>query len=195
MAKPSQPDSVKTLAKDLVVYGLGFSIPVAAITFVISVLVGQWLWVIAAVPATVALVVVIGLVARLGSRHTSPMSRRMGGIVVQVGKVVGLLVGLAAGVALIWFGIQVNRNASTCDPQVSHCVAVVNGVARGNSTESVGSQRFGTFLPQAPTSRQSKHCSGRRKGGPHAPHTRPTRIRPGNPHGRCHPAPHYVHAP
>lgn len=139
MAKPSQqdPDSVKALVKDLIGYGLGFSIPVAAITVGIVAAVGQWLWVIAVVPATVTLVVVIGLVARLVSRCKS---------LVQVWKVVGLLVGLAAGVALIWFGIEVNLNASTCDPQVSRCVASVNGIARGDSTESVGSQRFGTFL-------------------------------------------------
>jgi hypothetical protein len=94
MAKPSQqdPDSLKALVKDLIGYGLGFSIPVAAITVGIVAAVGQWLWVIAVVPATVTLVVVIGLVARLVSRRKS---------LVQVWKVVGLLVGLAAGVALI----------------------------------------------------------------------------------------------
>ncbi|GAB3066505.1 hypothetical protein [Micromonospora schwarzwaldensis] len=65
---------------------------------------------------------------------------------VAAATVTGLLLGAAVGIGLIWFGISFNLNASTCDPESSRCVTVIDGVARGESTESVGSQQFGNLL-------------------------------------------------
>ncbi|WP_409493142.1 hypothetical protein [Amycolatopsis sp. cmx-11-12] len=114
-------------------------------TVAVSASTGEWLWTILAIPATVAVMVVIGTLVRTrAAAAVGSVAGKKG--VVGTFAVLGLLLAAAAGVALIWFGVRLNFTADTCDPERSRCVAVVNGIARGESTESVGSQRFGTFL-------------------------------------------------
>ncbi|MEV6906902.1 hypothetical protein [Amycolatopsis sp. NPDC051071] len=111
----------------------------------VSASTGVWLWTFLAAPATVVVFMVIGALAR--TRAAAAAGEVAGKKnVVSTFAVLGWIVAAAAGVALIWFGIQLNFTEDTCDPTQSRCVAVVNGVASGESTESVGSQRFGTFL-------------------------------------------------
>ncbi len=133
MANPTRQWTVK----DSAALGVVSSILVGMFTIAVSVSTGQWLWAILTVPMMVTLCVVAGLIVQVGARSA---------VVVRVAKVAGLLLAAGAGVALVWFGISVNLDAATCDPAVSRCVSVVNGVARGKSTESVDSQQFEHLL-------------------------------------------------
>jgi hypothetical protein len=124
-------------AKDNAVLGVMLSVPAGMITFGVSGATGQWLWAILTVPVMVLLSVTIGWVARVGARSV---------VLVRVSTVTGLIAAAVAGVALIYFGIAVGVDAPVCDPEVSRCVVVINGVARGESDQSVGSQHLGNLL-------------------------------------------------
>jgi hypothetical protein len=110
---------------------------------------GQWLWTAAAIPATIVVCVVIGGVTRV--LRATRFGDAIGALdradrLVSVFAVVGLLAAALAGVGLIWFGVWFNLDADTCDPAQARCVLVVDGVARGETDESVGSQRFSNFI-------------------------------------------------
>ncbi len=127
---------------------LGFlmgAVLVTPATVAVSASTGDWLWTILAIPGAVAVAMIIGGAARTrAAAAAGSLGRKKG--VANTFAVLGLVLGAAAGVALIWFGISLNFHADTCDPERTTCIAVVNGVARGESTESVGSQQFKTFL-------------------------------------------------
>jgi uncharacterized membrane protein YraQ (UPF0718 family) len=145
-AMPNRPDTLMSHVREDAVLGLLCSFFTLVLCLFVSLFTSQWLWLIAAVPATVVLAVVIGLIGRLASRSAKLTRIGHSTALARSAQAILLLVGLATAVGLIWVGIAVNRNAAPCDPQVSHCVLVVNGVARGTSDQSVGSQRFSTFL-------------------------------------------------
>jgi hypothetical protein len=129
-------DSSETM-QNSVILGAVFSVLAALFTVPIGFADHSWLWATVPAAVTFTLAVLIGAIVAVAER--SGGFRR-----VAIGM--GLLLGLAAGAALIWAGVVINLRADVCDPQVSRCVTVVNGVARGASTESAGDQRFSTFL-------------------------------------------------
>ncbi len=111
----------------------------------VSASTGDWLWTIVAVPGTVFLALIVGgLVRTRAAAALGSLGRK--NRVATTFAVLGMVIGAAAGAALIWFGISFNLDADICDPDRSTCIAVVDGVARGESDESVGGQRFKTFL-------------------------------------------------
>ncbi|TDP94025.1 hypothetical protein [Labedaea rhizosphaerae] len=123
--------------KDSLQAGLVVCFPTAPIILGLAFALGPWYAWILAFPGVILLTVAISLVATVIRGHraiTGPLTA------------IGLLILAAAGAGLIWFGIMVNLHNAPCDPEVSQCVTVINGVARGESTESTGSQQFGTFL-------------------------------------------------
>lgn len=117
---------------------------------------GLWLWSFLAIPAMVVLCVLISVIARLveairGNRPASgPRPERVAGpgrvIVKRTAAVAGLLVAAAAGIALMAVGVKVASDSPTCDPEVSRCIAVVDGVAQGESHASVGDQQVGNVF-------------------------------------------------
>lgn len=113
------------------------SVPVGMVTVGVSAASGDWTWALLTVPAMVALSVTIGWIAKVGKKSR---------VFVAMSAGVGMLAGAAAGLLLIWFGIQYNMNADVCDPEVSSCRVIINGIVRGETTESVASQRFDHFL-------------------------------------------------
>ncbi|MBB5851215.1 hypothetical protein ACFQ05_37970 [Amycolatopsis umgeniensis] len=139
------PKKRSTWKDDVAIGFLLGAVLVTPAAVAVSASIGDWLWTILAIPGTVAVAMVIGgLVRTRAAAALGSIGRKTG--VASTFAVLGMILGAAAGVALIWFGISFNIDADICDPAQNTCVAVVNGVARGESTESVGGQRFKTFL-------------------------------------------------
>ncbi|WP_159942094.1 MULTISPECIES: hypothetical protein [unclassified Nocardiopsis] len=134
---PGQPQKKPLTFGDVVFIGLFMCLPVGMFTVPIGIAEENWWLIILTPPATIALVGLITLISRMiGGNRT--ILRSLGAV--------ALVLGTAAGAFLIWFGVSAFLNADVCDPGTSRCVLVVNGVASGESTQSVGSQLFGAFL-------------------------------------------------
>lgn len=129
-------DWIRSSVKSGLVYGLMACLPASIV--ILGVTFGaEDPYVLLAYPALVALTVLITVVAHLVKKSRS---------LVGAAATLGVIVAIGAGAGLIWFGIQLNITETPCDPEQSRCVVVIDGAARGESTESVGSQRFSTFI-------------------------------------------------
>ncbi|ROO51551.1 hypothetical protein EDC02_6431 [Micromonospora sp. Llam0] len=139
-----------------VVNGLFFSI--FALPLALGIMAGKsmWLWSFLTIPVLVVLCVLISTIARLvrAIRSTRPVREprpdrgtgRVRVVLKRTAAVVGLLGAAGAGIALMGVGIKVATDLPTCDPELSRCTTVVDGVARGESNSSVGEQQVGNVL-------------------------------------------------
>lgn len=136
--------------------GIGLMLNIMALPVAFGVLAAtdHWYYAFFAIPAMVVLSVVIAVIARLIGSIRGPRDfyaeRRPPGrarvALTRTAAAIGLLAAVAAGIALMGLGIQVATDSPTCDPEVSRCVLVVDGVARGETSTSVESQQTSNFL-------------------------------------------------
>jgi hypothetical protein len=140
--------------KEAAQIGLMLNILALPAAFGVLAATDHWHLAFLAIPASVGLCVVIAVMARLiGSirpprdfyREPRPPGRARV-ILTRTAAVVGLLAAVAAGIALMGVGIQIATDSPVCDPEVSRCVLVVDGVTRGETNTSVESQQTSNFL-------------------------------------------------
>ncbi|MEV6369750.1 hypothetical protein AB0L86_22970 [Micromonospora musae] len=135
-----------------IVTGLILSVFVVAMALGVLAEQGLWLWSFLAIPAVVLLCVLISVISRLvgmirrSRPAAAPRPARDRVVLKRTAAGAGLLVAAAAGIALMGVGINVATDSPTCDPEVSSCVTVVDGVARGESDTSAGEQQVGNLL-------------------------------------------------